>query len=122
MCYHGHSDLMELFISHKISSIESTKTVDFSVIERSEGDKASVLHHLLNINDRMYKSPEEIEHYEKCLELLLECEDRRLQEEILRVVNHKDSRQNVPLHYATNLWPQRIVRKLLNRGANIGKQ
>ena len=116
--YHGHVDLLDLFINHKISSIESTNTADFSVIERTSGE--SLLHHLLNIPNRIEKSPEDMKNYEKCLDLILDCEDTRVQNEILKVINHKDSRQNVPLHYATNLWPQTIVRKLLERGANVG--
>ena len=69
---------------------------------------------------RIEKTPEEIKNYEKCLDLILDCEDSRVQNEILKVINQKDNRQNVPLHYATNLWPQTVVRKLLNRGANVG--
>ena len=58
--------------------------------------------------------------YDKCLNLLLDCEDSRVKLELLKIVNHRDSTNNVPLHYATNLWPQCITRKLLERGANIG--
>ena len=103
-----------MFLDHKISSIESTKTADFSVVERATNE--SVLHHILKIK----KDPEETEKYEKCLNLILECEDPRVQKELLKVINHKDITQNVPLHYSTNLWPQRVTRKLLDRGANIG--
>ena len=116
--YHGHFELMDIFVNHKISSIESTKTASFSSVERTSGE--SVLHYLLNIPNRREKTSEEIKDYEKCLELLLETEDSRIQDEILQVINHKDSRGNVPLHYAANLWPQSIIRKLLDRGANIG--
>ena len=110
----GNTKLIQLFLEHKVSSIESTKTADFSVVERATQE--SVLHHILKIK----KDPEETEKYEKCLNLILECEDTRVQKELLKVINHKDITHNVPLHYSTNLWPQRVTRKLLDRGANIG--
>ena len=50
IAYHGHVDLLELLLNHKISSIESTKTADFAVFERTTQE--SVLHHLLNIPNR----------------------------------------------------------------------
>ncbi len=116
--YYGHYQVMDLFINHKITSIESAKTANLSVTERHT--KESVLHHLLEIPSRNEKTPEEIKNFESSLHLLLDCEDSRVHEELLDVINKKDIRGNVPLHYATNLWPQAIVRKLLDRGANIG--
>ena len=116
--YHGYFEIIQLLIQHKISSIESVKTTDFSVIDRTTNE--SVLHYLLRIANRVEKSEDELKEYEQCLDALLECEDSRIQLELLKVINHKDLTQNVPLHYATNLWPQSISRKLLERGANIG--
>ena len=46
--YHGHYELIELLINHKISSIESVKTTDFSVIDRTTNE--SVLHWVLKVS------------------------------------------------------------------------
>ena len=116
--YHGHVKLIDLFLNHKIDSIESTRTADFAATERS--NQKSVLHSLLMIPNRIDKTEEEIKNYEQCLDLILDCEDARVQKELLKIVNYKDNEQNVPLHYATSLWPQNITKKLLERGANIG--
>ena len=99
-------------------SIESVKTTDFSLIDRTTEE--SVLHYLLKIPNRSEKNEIERKNYEKCLNALLDCEDSRIHLELLKIINHKDLTKNVPLHYATNLWPQIISRKLLERGANIG--
>ena len=109
---------MNSLIQHKIISIESVKTTDFSLIDRTTEE--SVLHYLLKIPNRSEKNEYERKNYEKCLNALLDCEDSRIHLELLKIINHKDLTENVPLHYATNLWPQIISRKLLERGANIG--
>ena len=36
------------------------------------------------------------------------------------VINVLDRMGNTPLHYATQMWSQSVVRMLLERGANIG--
>ena len=41
-------------------------------------------------------------------------------EEISRVINHRDELKNSPLHYATQQWDQATARMLMERGANIG--
>jgi hypothetical protein len=37
--------------------------------------------------------------------------DSRIVDELKRIVNSKDGYKNTPLHYATQLWPQEVVRK-----------
>ena len=39
---------------------------------------------------------------------------------IREVINVLDRMGNAPLHYATQMWSQSVVRMLLERGANIG--
>ena len=36
------------------------------------------------------------------------------------MINVLDRMGNTPLHYATQMWSQSVVRMLLERGANIG--
>ena len=56
--------------------------------------------------------------YEDALDLLLGKEELRAQ--VARVVNRRDALKNTALHYATQMWSQETVRKLLEAGANIG--
>lgn len=46
--------------------------------------------------------------------------NEKFEHEITKIVNHKDSENNTPLHYATQLWDQGVVRQLLELGGNIG--
>ena len=48
--------------------------------------------------------------------------DRRgsIKAELRNVVNLQDTTKNTALHYATQLWPQEVVRGILELGANIG--
>jgi len=39
---------------------------------------------------------------------------------VVEIINKRDVLGNTPLHYATQMWPQTIVRQLLELGANIG--
>ena len=79
------------------------------------------------------KRVQELEtNYSKCLSVLLgkymrrssnsdeliECE--HYSKQIRLIINKRDSMHNTPLHYAALNWPQTIVRKLLNNGANVG--
>ena len=43
-----------------------------------------------------------------------------LRAQVARVVNRRDALKNTALHYATQMWSQETVRKLLEAGANIG--
>ena len=40
--------------------------------------------------------------------------------QILKIINKRDHLENTALHYATQMWPQSVVRQLLEAGANIG--
>ena len=126
--YYGHSAVIQVLMEHKVNSTEGgAQTADFSATERTSGE--SILHYLLMIPDRAIKTRDEVKSYEDCLDLILDCQyctesnhACRVCLEILQIVNTKDNRGNTPLHYATSLWPQAYVRKLLNLGANIGIQ
>ena len=53
--------------------------------------------------------------YEKCLDLILDCE----QFPWSSLINKQDSLGNTALHYAGKFWDQDTVTKLLLKGANI---
>lgn len=112
--YHAHYSVLNVLLDHKLKSIDGTKTTDFAAVERT--GRESVLHQLLLMPDKNVK----VNNYEECLNLLLECDNDRVANELGKIINFKDGRKNTPLHYATALWPQTICRKLLDRGANIG--
>ena len=46
--------------------------------------------------------------YEACFAALMS--DPRLVDDLRKVVNARDGCKNSPLHYATQLWPQEVVR------------
>ena len=64
--------------------------------------------------------------YEDALDIVLGLEDsritdlERLRAQIGKIVNWRDALKNTALHYATQMWSQGTVRRLLEAGANIG--
>ena len=54
----------------------------------------------------------------RSLEFILS--DDGIQPQIVKIINKRDILENTALHYATQMWPQSIVRCLLEAGANIG--
>ncbi len=100
---------------------------DFSPLDRT---KSSVLHSVLRRPyseglSLQYTDEQMEERYLRCLEIILEEgeeeeDDEAFASQIRRVVNARDELDNTALHYATQLWPQSVVRRLLERGANVG--
>eukprot|EP00095_Tigriopus_kingsejongensis_P004014 snap_masked-scaffold5_size1054832-processed-gene-0.1 protein:Tk04014 transcript:snap_masked-scaffold5_size1054832-processed-gene-0.1-mRNA-1 annotation:"transient receptor potential cation channel protein painless" len=43
-----------------------------------------------------------------------------IRSQIQKIINQRDLLENTALHYATQMWPQTVVRSLLDLGANIG--
>ncbi len=78
-----------------------------------ERTQENVLHFILKNGDA-----EDAHGHAKCLEHLLT--DEKLKPPVQKLINKRDNTLNSALHYATRLWPQDIVRKLLEAGANIG--
>ena len=64
------------------------------------------------------RKPLPYKNYEDALNLLLESTDAK--NKLKEIINLKDSLGNTALHYATQFWPQTVVRELLELGANIG--
>ena len=74
------------------------------------GELGNVLHTIL-------RKPLPTKNYDEALELMLESGTRH---KLRTIINLKDSLDNTALHYATQFWPQSVVRTLLEMGANIG--
>ena len=79
----------------------------------------SILHILLDgTNEDGKNENENHEAFEKCLDFIFDHPDIATNSKNLtKIVNHADVSKNVPLHYATNYWDQRIISKLFEYGA-----
>ena len=99
--YNGHEKVIKLLQEYK---------ADFRAI--SPESKESVLHCILK------HGTAKDEGFLECLSFVLGCED--IEDDIRRIVNKRDANNNTALHYATQMWPQEMIRKLLEIGANIG--
>ena len=76
----------------------------------------SILHILLDgTNEDGKNENENHEAFEKCLDFIFDLPDNV--KNLTKIVNHADVSKNVPLHYATNYWDQRIISKLFEYGA-----
>ena len=75
----------------------------------------SILHILLGTNQDGTNENENHAAFEKCLDFIFDLPDKV--KDLTTIVNHADVSKNVPLHYATNYWDQRIVKKLFEYGA-----
>ena len=76
----------------------------------------SILHILLDgTNEDGKNENENHEAFEKCLDFIFDLPDNA--KNLTKIVNHADVSKNVPLHYATNYWDQRIISKLFEYGA-----
>ena len=73
----------------------------------------SILHILLDRSNE--DENENHEAFEECLDFIFDLPDN--DKNLPKIVNHADVSKNVPLHYATNYWDQKIIRKLFEYGA-----
>ncbi len=95
----GNCTLLKLLIHHK---------ADLTLVPQTSVTKENVLHAILRRGDSS-------RNHEECLRYLL-----RQTKGISSIINKRDALLNTPLHYATQMWSQEVVRKLLEVGANIG--
>ena len=105
----GDAELLDVLKKYK---------ADFTCVDEN---KETVLHKVLQKDENLLrKVPEET--VEKALDVLLtESEDNKeFKTEISGLVNRRDGVGNTPLHCATQKWSEKTVRRLLERGANIG--
>ena len=73
--------------------------------------------HLGTVLHTILRRPLPYKNYEEALDLMLESTSKV---KLKSIINLKDSLDNTALHYATQFWPQTIVKSLLEIGANIG--
>ncbi len=99
----GHLAVMDLLLRHKADVAWA--------VSRDSGQ--NVLHCILKNG-----GAENVQDYEECLKRILE--DDLLRADVRKIMNKRDVLKNTPLHYATQLWSQNIIRHLLEAGANIG--
>ncbi len=97
----GYGKVLELLARYR---------ADFTAVH---GDtKETVLHCLLK------HGKEDRARYEEALEIVLTQSE--LSSDVAKIINRRDKAKNTALHYATQMWSQDIVRRLLEVGANIG--
>ena len=101
--YRGHAAVLRVLAKYR---------ADFTLVT---ANKETVLHKLL-VKDDAFKP----ENFDKCLDFILSVEDDRLRAQVDQMINRKDLLGNTALHYATQRWGEDTVRRLLERGANIG--
>ena len=102
--YRGNAEVLDVLKQHR---------ADFTVVRQSTEE--TLLHRVL-IKDDMASE----ESLFKCLEIILSQDDEGFKRHVDKIINKKDLLGNTALHYATQKWPQQVVRMLLERGANVG--
>ena len=90
---------------------------DFAFVE--EKTKETVLHKILQKDENLMHNVSE-ETLENVLDVILSGGNEAFKAEITSLINSRDVLGNTPLHYATQKWSEKTVRRLLERGANIG--
>lgn len=127
----GHFDVIHVLKEHKVCNEKNkgAKCTNFGIIDIRT--RSSVLHSILRKpygeDLLLHSEGDSMESkYTQCLQVILEDADEKYASsssfecEIRKVINSFDEMGNTPLHYATQSWPQTIVRLLLEKGANIG--
>eukprot|EP00092_Neocalanus_flemingeri_P007937 GFUD01008564.1.p1 GENE.GFUD01008564.1~~GFUD01008564.1.p1 ORF type:complete len:1055 (-),score=196.84 GFUD01008564.1:189-3353(-) len=97
----------------KVLKVLKKHHANFTIEKKSTEE--TVLHRLL-LRDDAFK----VEDVQECLKFMLSVDDDLFKIQIDKIINKRDLLGNTALHYATQRWPQSIVRILLERGANIG--
>ena len=102
--YYGH---------HEVLQVLKDYNANFNV---SKPTKETVLHLVLKAqSDSGSRS-----RYQRCLDVVLEPATEGFLGQMRTLINKRDDRGNTALHYATQMWDQATVRRLLELGANIG--
>ncbi len=122
----GHADVLRVLRETAEQDGKGKSAADFGALDPRTG--MSVLHNVLRrpfAEGSLKHSREEMEErYLQCLEVILgqgeEGEGGRFYSQLRGVINARDELDNTALHYATQQWPQTVVRLLLERGANVG--
>lgn len=109
--YKGYHEVLDVLKATTKSGHEFP--ADFKV--ENKKTKCTVLHYILQ---KDWDDSTALD-YEKCIDILFD-EDHDISKQMKMIINKKDRFGNTALHYATQKWPQKYIRKLLEFGANIG--
>jgi len=103
--FYGHSQVLSVLLNYNVN------------LEVTNATTETILHLILKKKSDSAKA----EDYQKCMDVLFgRSSNGSITDQLKSIINKKDDRGNTALHYATQMWPQSIVRKLLDLGANIG--
>ena len=112
--HRGNLELLKLLLEHHADIKNAIK----------EQTNETILHIILKKDS---DDGIQIQKWNDCLSLLIGDSPhenpevaKRIHDEICQIVNKRDKLSNTSLHYATQKWSSRIVRCLLEHGANIG--
>jgi len=97
----------------KVLQVLKKHHANFTIVKKSTEE--TVLHRLLLKDDAF-----NVKDVEECLKFMLSDDDDLFKMQMDKIINKRDLLGNTALHYATQRWPQSVVRILLERGANIG--
>ena len=115
--YSGHCSVLQVLLNHKQEAEDQSRTARLDV--QDSHSRESVLHHILKMPKKM-ESPSKVSDYQQCFDLLLNSSSKTVQSELEKIINKRDLEGNSALHCATQSWSQATIRKLLEKGANIG--
>ena len=115
--YSGHSHVLQALLLHKKESDDVSKAARLDV--QDSFSRESILHYILKMPKKM-ESPTKVSDYKDCLNLLFDTPSKTVEKELEKIINKRDLEGNSALHCATQSWSQDVVRKLLEKGANIG--
>jgi len=115
--YGGHAEVLKVLLDHKTESVDSVKVTKFDV--QDSYSRETVLHYILKMPKRSESKNKPVR-YQECFDILFQESGSVLDEELDKIINKRDMEGNSALHYATQSWSQKTVRKLLEKGANIG--
>ena len=115
--YSGHSSVLKVLLDHKERTEDKSRAARLDV--QDGHSRETILHHILKMPKKI-ESPGKVSDYQECFDLLFSSSSKTVAAELEKMINKRDLEGNSALHCATQSWSQDTVRKLLEKGANIG--
>ena len=109
--------VLQVLLDHKHQTEDPDKAARLDV--QDSHTRETVLHYILKMPKKM-ESPGKVSEYQECFNLLFSSASKVVEGELEKMINKRDLEGNSALHCATQSWSQDTVRKLLEKGANIG--
>uniref|UniRef100_A0A0K2VB98 Transient receptor potential cation channel protein painlesslike [Acyrthosiphon pisum] n=1 Tax=Lepeophtheirus salmonis TaxID=72036 RepID=A0A0K2VB98_LEPSM len=109
----GQAGVLSVFKAFHLNDEDSCRKRIFSTSKDVFGGE-NIIHWILKKSQRDRPDAD----YQDCASIILLSKD--LDDELSLIINDADELGNVPLHYATQIWGQEVVKRLLELGANIG--